>query len=79
MRTTARSHGTGEPGKAATVDEAQPPAHYVSFAPAKVDEHRYRCPICHEVVDSRDLDAVAPHLEPGHQAPGDKREAVSVG
>ena len=47
----------------------QPPAHYVSIPPAKVDEHRYRCPICHEVVDSRDFDAVALHLEPGHQAP----------
>jgi len=57
----------------------RPPAHYVSIAPAKVDEHRYRCPICHDVVDSRDLDAVAPHLEPGHQAPGDTRDAVSVG
>ena len=39
-----------------------PPAHYVSIAPVKVDEHRYRCPICHEVVDSRDFDTVSRHL-----------------
>ena len=43
-----------------------PPAPYVSIAPARVDEHRYRCPICHEVVDSRDLDAAPRHREPGH-------------
>jgi hypothetical protein len=47
----------------------QPPPTYVSIPPAKVGEHRYRCPICHVVVDSCDLDAVARHLEPGHPAP----------
>jgi hypothetical protein len=36
----------------------------VSIAPAKLDEHCYRSPMCHEMIDSRDLDAVAPHLEP---------------
>jgi len=37
----------------------------MSFARAKIDEHGYRCPICHEVADSRDLDTVALYLEPG--------------
>jgi len=38
----------------------------MSFAHTKIDEHSYRCPICHEAVDSRDLGTVALHLEPGY-------------
>jgi len=42
---------------------------YVSIPPAMIDEHHYRCPTCHQVIDVRDLDEAAKHLEPGHQAP----------
>lgn len=49
------------------VSEEQRP--YISIPPAKMDEHHYRCPICHQVVDVRDVDEVARHPEPGHMAP----------
>lgn len=64
MRTAARRLGTGE--RAQVSEERRP---YVSIPRAKVDEDHYRRPICHEVVDVRDLDEAARHLEPGHESP----------
>jgi hypothetical protein len=37
--------------------------------PELVDQHHVRCPICGDTVDRRDADALARHLEPGHQPP----------
>ncbi|WP_428671971.1 hypothetical protein [Reyranella sp.] len=40
-----------------------------------IDEHQRLCPMCHRVIDVRDLDEAAKHLEPGHLAPG----AIDIG